>query len=545
MHTFLDERDKETIDEQLNNLETNFDELSKDIVNFRNEKTNVFYGLKFTEENSVAFDGTPQHFGNWFLSDFLDIGKYKYISVKLKGFRPSIAPVVFYDESKTVVNIPQESDYYIINGDYELECFGFLTIPNNAKYVRFNGYNDDTVDRIVKFYYEIPNPVIVAKDGTGDVFTINSAKNLFSNGSDVNIYLKNGIYEEVVQFDGRYNSVKVLGENRDSCVILDRTGVYKNSPFVVWGNFNLENITFKATIDGAGSWYPTYGDDVVNTYPSYALHIDGRSLKPNEQSYGIIRNCKMYSEAFPSVGMGLGKNQSIEFYDCEMVRNCTDDRYKDNNWKGAFLCHNSVGADDVENQRLVLMNNSFKSNYGFSCHLKFNYDIPNSQENFTLVAIGNVFYSDEYGTDSCCYEKGKSILHPTSKGNTSLKLNIMQNSFVSFEYDNIFDLPLNFKVGSLQNNTTSPSEGWIISPYIIPVLGSELKYYAFTVGGAVQLFVFYDENFNVVSSYTPTETYWNKGTYTVPKDSRIKYMRTCMNLSDNMGGYVSGKFKLN
>lgn len=462
------------------------------------------------------------------------------------GFRPSVAPVVFYDESKTVVNIPQESDYYIINGNQVLECFGFLTIPNNAKYVRFNGYNDDTVDRIVKFYYEIPNPVIVAKDGTGDVFTINSAKNLFSNGSDVNIYLKNGIYEEVVKFAGRYNSVKVLGENRDSCVILDRTGVYKNSPLVISGNFLLENITFKMTLDNVGSWTPTYTDDTSNTFPGYALHIDSASYDESKQNYGLIKNCRMYSEAFPAVGMGTNKNQTIEFVDCIMERKCTNPNFIRDNWRGAFLCHNS-NYENAFNQVLILKNNAFKSNYGYACHIRG--DVGESLAyggNMTIEAIGNTFKSEDVEYSRCKWDKGASTLSGNSFGNSDKKLNALQYTSEPIIYDNVFDEPIETYMGSLQNGVISPSQGWRYTGYLKPVLGSTITYEALTVSGVASIAEFYDSNHNLISDYTlcPAFEGWATGEYTIPNDQNIKYMRLGLCIGSDHSKHVGASLYL-
>lgn len=74
MHIFLDERDKQIIDEQLNNLETNFNELSKDLVELQNppifrsdEKilTDVLNGTNIPNNNGLKvinknYDGTSK-----------------------------------------------------------------------------------------------------------------------------------------------------------------------------------------------------------------------------------------------------------------------------------------------------------------------------------------------------------------------------------------------------------------------------------------------------------------------------------------------------
>lgn len=509
-----------------------------------NRSQNLFNSLKFTNQIVYNYDGGEVTNEYWLLSEPIPTFNYKYISVRLIQ-NTVVSPVVFYSEAMAIVHVVQRSEFYKIDEGLYDSCYGFIKIPASAKYVKFSTYSDYKGPGMVKFYKDIPDEIIVSHSNDGDVFTLNEVIALHNTGDDINIVLMPGVYEEVVHFDNRFN-VTIKGKSREGCIIVDKSGIYKNSTLVVFGNFLLENLTIKATIDNAGDWHPTFNDsDVNNTYPSYALHIDGRSLNTEEHAYGVVRNCLIYSTAFPAVGMGLNKNQTVTFENCDFVRMCTDDRYKKDTQRGAFLCHNSVEAGYVENQRLILNGCRFISNYGYSCHIRVNLDVDDSSKHFTLLAINNQFESsDLQGVDLCKYEKGNSVLDLMSGLNGSANINAYHNSKVAYDYDNIFNLPLNFTAGTLQNNGTSPSPGWVISPYLIPVPGSELKYYANTVNGAVQLFVFYDDNLNVLDGYAPKEPTWATGTYTIPNNSNIKYMRTCMNLSDGLNGYVGGKFKM-
>lgn len=520
-------------------------QIKEDLECLLNNTENVFEFLTFINLPCYNYNGDAVTNSKWLLSNAVSICKYKFISVRLIESIVT-SPVVFFTETMEVLHIVQRSEFYKIDSDNLGSCYGFIKVPESAKYVKFSTYIDYKDSGMIKFYKEIPNKITVATDNTGDIFSINAAMSLYSNGDNINLTLAPGVYEETVHFENKYNSVIVKGESRDECVIIDESGVYKNSALVVMGNFLLENLTIKATINKAGTWFPTYDESDVNgTFPSYALHIDGRSLNPESYAYGTVRNCIIYSNSFPAVGMGLNKNQTVAFENCDFVRMCTDERYKKDNWRGAFLCHNSVDSGYVENQKLILNGCRFISNYGYSCHIRGSLDVDDSSQHFTLLAINNQFESSDLnGIDLCKYEKGNSVLDLMSGLNGSANLNAYHNSKVAYDYENVFNLSLNFTVGSLQNNSVSPSVGWVISPYLIPVLGSELKYYANTVGGIVQLFVFYDDNLDVVESYSPSDASWASGTYTVPNNSNIKYMRTCMNLSDGQNGYVRGKFKM-
>ena len=274
-------------------------------------------------------------------------------------------------------------------------------------------------------YDELPKKVsyVIAQDGSGDFETITEAVSKIPNGSDVHILLKEGVYEEIINLNGKFKNFTMKGVSRDLCIIRNTSGKYKNSPFLISGNFQLENISFQMTTENAGDWIPTYGEDVFETYPGYALHIDSDSYNKEAQSYGLIKNCNIYSEAFPAVGMGMNKNQKIEFQNCYIARFTTNENYKRDNWKGSFLCHSSNYAD-ATNQNLYLINNIFECNYGKTAHIRGELGTP---EYFNLLAINNTFYSKELGFDSCEYVKSSSKLSPISHGNTATNLNSNSN----------------------------------------------------------------------------------------------------------------------
>lgn len=267
--------------------------------------------------------------------------------------------------------------------------------------------------------------ISVAQDGSGDFKTLNEAFNSVEEGSNVYILLMEGEYNEIINLSCRFNFVSIIGSNRDKCVIINKTGMYKNSPFLISGNFTLENITFEMTLSNTGSWTPTYDhSDVNNTFPGYALHIDDNSYNRTEYAKGFIRNCIVYSEAFPAVGMGVNNKQYIEFNSCQFIRKCTNTNYQHDDWKGAFYCHSSNDSSAVS-QNLTLINNIFQCNYGYSAHIRADLGTPTE---FSLCSIGNTFYSNTDGADSCYYVKSTSLLDSKSNSNTANNLNSIQGS---------------------------------------------------------------------------------------------------------------------
>ena len=268
--------------------------------------------------------------------------------------------------------------------------------------------------------------LVVAQDGTGDFTSVSAALDAIPNGGDVQIYLKAGNYNEVLDCDARFNSVTIIGESRERCRIYNESGVYKNSPLKINGNFVLRHLTFEMSLNAVGSWVPTYTSDVENTYPGYACHIDGQSLNPSLNAYGEVVDCVFISNAFPAVGMGVNNHQHVEFRNCQFSRTTTDPNYKRDNWRGSFLCHASNSASDTECV-LTLKDNTFYSVYGYAAHIR-SADLA-GDANFILEAVNNRFSSAETMSSSeevysgrCYYTKGNSTLR-YGYGNSDDSLN--------------------------------------------------------------------------------------------------------------------------
>ncbi len=278
---------------------------------------------------------------------------------------------------------------------------------------------DTNIDIIGRQY------AVVDQCGRGDFVTITDAINYFPEGGDVSIYVRNGSYTEVLNFGDRFRSVKMIGETRDGVRIQCITGKYKESPVVISGNFELENISFIMLENIFGNWKPTYDyNNVPDTFPGYALHIDGNSYDPSKQAYGLVKNCVLFSSAFPPIGMGVNKNQQVEINDCLLVRATTNPIYQRDGWGGALLCHASNTPNDT-NTTLILVNSIFESNYGVALDINANTtQFPTTSKAFSLKAQNNIIYSSELGIDNNVkYQKGESILNKASCRNTASILN--------------------------------------------------------------------------------------------------------------------------
>lgn len=293
-----------------------------------------------------------------------------------------------------------------------------MTLP--MKYWERNIKNKQTylcVDFYVDSLFQEKGIITVAKDGTGDYTSIMEA---VRNAGDINdtatILIKEGVYAEVVWLGNKHN-ISLVGENREKCIIRMDSGRYCDCTVYVCGQFELKNLTLYMGYDGI--FQPQYTSNVLLTYPGYALHIDGESANPEKEAIGKVMDCKIYSEAFPAVGMGVNKNQTVIFENCEMIRNCQEEKFRKDNWKGAFIGHASNYADS-EKQTLILKNNRLHTNYGYAGNLRGELA---GGEDLLIIAIGNRFYSDEMGENSFEYIMGKSKLSSVSCGNTSDNMN--------------------------------------------------------------------------------------------------------------------------
>src|SRR4030095_5204374 len=100
----------------------------------------------------------------------------------------------------------------------------------------------------------------VALDGSGKYRSIQSALDAVPEGNDkpFTIYIKNGIYHEVVIVDARKSNISLMGEDKNKTIITydnhagtklpngDTLNTWTCSSFFVYGNdFHAKNITFE------------------------------------------------------------------------------------------------------------------------------------------------------------------------------------------------------------------------------------------------------------------------------------------------------------
>jgi pectinesterase len=129
--------------------------------------------------------------------------------------------------------------------------------------------------------------LIVAQDGSGDYKTVQAALNAVPEGNTkpISIYVKNGIYKEVVIVDATKNFIKLVGQDKARTILTfnnhagtllpngDTLNTWTCASVFVYGNdFGAENITFQ-------------NDAGFTAGQAIALRIEG-----NRASF---KNCRM------------------------------------------------------------------------------------------------------------------------------------------------------------------------------------------------------------------------------------------------------------
>jgi pectinesterase len=150
--------------------------------------------------------------------------------------------------------------------------------------------------------------ITVALDGSGDFKTVQSALDAIPEGNDkpVTIFIKKGIYKEVVIVDARKSFITLEGENSEKTVLTydnhagtrlpngDTLNTWTCASFFVYGNdFHARNLTFE---NNAG----------FNAGQAVALRIEG-----NRASF---KNCRM--TGFQDVLFLSGSGVKHYFKDC-------------------------------------------------------------------------------------------------------------------------------------------------------------------------------------------------------------------------------------
>lgn len=127
-------------------------------------------------------------------------------------------------------------------------------------------------------------------------------------------------------------NISIIGIDKSKCIIQDDSGDYNTPPAEIATNGIIKNLTFIATHDSS---------DDTQTTGSYAVHVDNRPADENGMKLEFD-NCDFISYNTAAVGLGIYKNQTVSFNNCNFI-SITDINYQPNNeYDNVYMC--SIGA---------------------------------------------------------------------------------------------------------------------------------------------------------------------------------------------------------
>ena len=342
-----------------------------------------------------------------------------------KLLTPEMALVIIPDSGNIYI---KQNNNTTITDTLGLKIAGYTENTNKIKYTvqLDNGHNAGTGELIYKI--NTKNTVRVSKtDPTADFQSVLDAVVCHQRSIPLTVLIGKGTYEEYLFIQDRYSNLSFIGEDRDLTVIINKSGLSRYAPFTIGGNFSIENLTIKMTVNEA-IVTPTYSTDYDweqwEKNSGYAIHIDNPSYNSNAQAYGLLRNCRIYCESNSAIGLGVQANQFVEIVDCIIERNVTSETYltpwdeRVGNFHGALLCH----PNGLANEKIKLKNNEVR-NLGLGDRSAWFRMNIHSDTTCITEAIGNTFYCDSEQDVACVFQQGDTQISPLSRLNNAADLN--------------------------------------------------------------------------------------------------------------------------
>lgn len=373
---------------------------------YESDVPNLFTSVGITSSKYVDYTtGNLLTASGYNASDYISIeGSYRYKTANNEQ-------LAFYDGSKVFISgavggaqgtsSPQDISIGVV-------------APVNAKYIRLSVkdaelstmalYNVQTIGLL-----QFPiSKITVGNDADCDFTNINNAVAYAKANptKQFNIHIRNGIYEEKIDLIGN-NNISLIGDNVKKCIIIDKTGLYANSPLMLSGSHLIKNLTIIANHDSNPSYSAPY---------SYAVHCDY-----NNAGTILFENCEFYSYQNASVGIGLHQDQTIQFKNCYFYKDSTYDG-------GCVYWHNSV-TSGVTNQILLFDNCTAIAKQGYALKMDdANIGSGNGLGNdMTVTYTRSLFYSETLGKN-CFIVNTPAIGSNTIVGNVKISLTSYSNN---------------------------------------------------------------------------------------------------------------------
>ena len=335
--------------------------------------------------------------------------------------------------------------YIRISGEYDLpnnaDCLVLNIISGDVKVSNFHStlhtLDDNYVELFVEYMgrflssifderqviqLETRRNIYVSNNKNADYTTITEAINdckLAPKNHQYNIIIDDGIYIETLNLYD-VNNINLIGVNKNTCIIQNHSANYYKPPLATNGAGYFDNLSFIASSE--------LDEEVELT--SYAMHYEGDGVGTCE-----FHNCYFYSDNNSAVGIGMRKDETLIFNQCEFVK--TDRKPYP---AGAFYCHSSQ-FNGHSNQHIIVKDCVITSQSGAFISIDDSNTIGGIGEmgniggEMDITFINNNFYSGTLGksddgialrgaspmNDECIV--GSVVLSKRSYGNNVAKLN--------------------------------------------------------------------------------------------------------------------------
>ena len=366
------------------------------------------------EPNVNLFDKTKVTTGRYIdyktgiiaLNSSYSASDYIKVSPNTTYIKSNAEQFAFYDTNKTFIKgLLNDRSFTTPENCYYVR----FTIPNSqVDYFQFQKgsvlttYEEYGVKYNLKNIKNPQNIIIVAKSG-GDYTTITEAVARANDSSTnpVTILIMPGVYEESVYIGGSRN-ISLVGINKKTCIITDKSGLRENAPLEISGEVYVSNLTI----------YATYTDEnvVINNLGSYAVHCD-------YVGQGTIEffNCDIISDCSSAIGCGTFSNQTIIFNKC-LLKSTNKTNYM-SSWCYTVFLHGNTTSGTL-NQSYILKD----------CEIHGVQDrvirLANVGSEFNVTFINNMIWSDtNKKDDSIIYFDGVVEINEKSFGNNVTILN--------------------------------------------------------------------------------------------------------------------------
>lgn len=316
----------------------------------------------------------------------------------------------------------------IINGEVKVSNFHSTlhTLDDNfvVLFVEYLGrFLSSIFDERQVIQPELRRNIYVSNNKNADYTTITEAINdckLAPKNHQYNIIIDDGLYFESLNLYD-VNNINLIGVNKNTCIIKNANANYYKAPLSTNGAGYFANLSFISTSE----------HDEEADLTSYAMHYEGDSAGGTCE----FHNCYFYSDNNSAVGIGMRKNETLIFNQCEIVKADTKPYPA-----GAFYCHSSQ-FNNHSNQHIIVKDCIITSQSGAFLSIDDSNTIPdigemgNTGGEMDITFINNNFYSGTLGksddgvglrgaspmNDNCIV--GSVVLHPRSFGNNVELLN--------------------------------------------------------------------------------------------------------------------------